>query len=125
MNATIARCRNSTIGVGLISPPPHHDIYSIEDLAQLIYDLKNSNRKADVSVKLVSGTQAIILALLVLGDITQVIIHYYTSKASIITCIIILALLVHKCKYLHLLRCSSQRLASGLLRLLVYAALSY
>ena len=55
MNATIARCRNSTIGVGLISPPPHHDIYSIEDLAQLIYDLKNSNRKADVSVKLVSG----------------------------------------------------------------------
>lgn len=50
----IARVRHSTPGVGLISPPPHHDIYSIEDLAQLIFDLKNSNRKARVSVKLVS-----------------------------------------------------------------------
>ena len=50
----IAKCRNSTTGVGLISPPPHHDIYSIEDLAQLIYDLKCANRKAAVSVKLVS-----------------------------------------------------------------------
>ena len=46
--------RYSTPGVGLISPPPHHDIYSIEDLAQLIFDLKNSNPSADVSVKLVS-----------------------------------------------------------------------
>ena len=46
--------RYSTPGVGLISPPPHHDIYSIEDLAQLIYDLKNVNPKADISVKLVS-----------------------------------------------------------------------
>jgi glutamate synthase (NADPH/NADH) large chain len=46
--------RHSTPGVGLISPPPHHDIYSIEDLAQLIYDLKNVNPAADVSVKLVS-----------------------------------------------------------------------
>jgi len=54
VNKTIARCRNSTPGVGLISPPPHHDIYSIEDLAQLISDLKNANRGADVSVKLVS-----------------------------------------------------------------------
>ena len=54
VNKTIARCRGSTPGVGLISPPPHHDIYSIEDLAQLIFDLKNSNRSADVSVKLVS-----------------------------------------------------------------------
>jgi glutamate synthase (NADPH/NADH) len=54
VNATIARCRNSTIGVGLISPPPHHDIYSIEDLAQLIFDLKNTNRNGAVSVKLVS-----------------------------------------------------------------------
>ncbi len=52
----IARTRNSTPGVGLISPPPHHDIYSIEDLAQLIYDLKNSNRRANVSVKLVAET---------------------------------------------------------------------
>jgi len=50
----IARLRYSTPGVGLISPPPHHDIYSIEDLAQLIYDLKNSNPVARISVKLVS-----------------------------------------------------------------------
>ncbi len=50
----IAKTRHSTPGVGLISPPPHHDIYSIEDLAQLIYDLKNSNKDARISVKLVS-----------------------------------------------------------------------
>ncbi|MBQ0052048.1 MAG: glutamate synthase large subunit [Treponema sp.] len=50
----IAQTRYATPGVSLISPPPHHDIYSIEDLAQLIYDLKNANRKADISVKLVS-----------------------------------------------------------------------
>jgi glutamate synthase (NADPH/NADH) large chain len=50
----IARIRYSTPGVGLISPPPHHDIYSIEDLAQLIYDLKNANPSARISVKLVS-----------------------------------------------------------------------
>ncbi|HVS96106.1 MAG TPA: glutamate synthase large subunit, partial [Puia sp.] len=50
----IGRVRHSTPGVGLISPPPHHDIYSIEDLAQLIFDLKNSNRAARISVKLVS-----------------------------------------------------------------------
>ncbi len=50
----IARVRHSTPGVGLISPPPHHDIYSIEDLAQLIYDLKNVNPTARISVKLVS-----------------------------------------------------------------------
>ncbi|XP_050221729.1 glutamate synthase [NADH], amyloplastic isoform X2 [Mercurialis annua] len=50
----IAVTRNSTAGVGLISPPPHHDIYSIEDLAQLIHDLKNSNPGARISVKLVS-----------------------------------------------------------------------
>ncbi|MBN2738439.1 MAG: glutamate synthase large subunit [Spirochaetales bacterium] len=50
----IAKTRYSTPGVGLISPPPHHDIYSIEDLAQLIFDLKNSNPKARISVKLVS-----------------------------------------------------------------------
>jgi glutamate synthase (NADPH/NADH) large chain len=52
----IARTRYSTPGVGLISPPPHHDIYSIEDLAQLIYDLKNSNPRARVHVKLVAET---------------------------------------------------------------------
>ena len=50
----IAKTRHSTTGVGLISPPPHHDIYSIEDLAELIYDLKNANRRARISVKLVS-----------------------------------------------------------------------
>ena len=50
----IAKVRHSTPGVGLISPPPHHDIYSIEDLAQLIHDLKNANHHARISVKLVS-----------------------------------------------------------------------
>jgi glutamate synthase (NADPH/NADH) large chain len=54
VDATIAKVRHSTPGVGLISPPPHHDIYSIEDLKQLIYDLKNVNPTGDVSVKLVS-----------------------------------------------------------------------
>ena len=52
----IARTRRSTPGVGLISPPPHHDIYSIEDLAELIFDMKNANPAADISVKLVSET---------------------------------------------------------------------
>lgn len=52
----IAETRGSTPGVGLISPPPHHDIYSIEDLAQLIYDLKNANHKARINVKLVAKT---------------------------------------------------------------------
>ncbi len=50
----IAKIRYSTPGVGLISPPPHHDIYSIEDLAQLIHDLKNANNQARISVKLVA-----------------------------------------------------------------------
>ncbi len=54
IDAVIAKVRNSTPGVGLISPPPHHDIYSIEDLAQLIFDLKNVNPTGMVSVKLVS-----------------------------------------------------------------------
>jgi len=54
VDATIAKVRHSTPGVGLISPPPHHDIYSIEDLAQLIHDLKNANPRADISVKLVA-----------------------------------------------------------------------
>ncbi len=54
VDKNIARIRYSTPGVGLISPPPHHDIYSIEDLAQLIHDLKNANRAARISVKLVS-----------------------------------------------------------------------
>src|SRR5690606_28508811 len=54
VNDFIARLRHATPGVGLISPPPHHDIYSIEDLAQLIFDLKNANRQARINVKLVS-----------------------------------------------------------------------
>src|SRR5437879_6772051 len=54
VDEVIARVRHSTPGVGLISPPPHHDIYSIEDLAQLIYDLKNSNPRARIIVKLVA-----------------------------------------------------------------------
>ena len=54
VDAWIGRVRGSTPGVGLISPPPHHDIYSIEDLSQLIYDLKNANRDARINVKLVS-----------------------------------------------------------------------
>ncbi|PPQ78537.1 hypothetical protein CVT25_011809 [Psilocybe cyanescens] len=54
VSASIARTRHSTAGVGLISPPPHHDIYSIEDLKQLIYDLKCSNPRGRISVKLVS-----------------------------------------------------------------------
>ncbi len=54
VNPVIAKVRHSTPGVGLISPPPHHDIYSIEDLAQLIFDLKNVNPQAEISVKLVS-----------------------------------------------------------------------
>ncbi|MFA6505605.1 MAG: glutamate synthase large subunit [Treponemataceae bacterium] len=56
VDALIARTRNSTAGVTLISPPPHHDIYSIEDLAELIFDLKNANPTARISVKLVSET---------------------------------------------------------------------
>jgi hypothetical protein len=95
VNATIARCRNSTIGVGLISPPPHHDIYSIEDLAQLIYDLKNSNRKADVSVKLVSGNPFYWL-------------YWYKSTNTYTCCTAIL-----------------KRLASTLSQLLVYQAFSF
>ena len=54
VDTNIARIRHSTPGVGLISPPPHHDIYSIEDLKQLIEDLKNANPEARISVKLVS-----------------------------------------------------------------------
>src|SRR5690606_23487047 len=54
VDETIARVRHSTPGVGLISPPPHHDIYSIEDLSQLIFDLKNANPSARITVKLVA-----------------------------------------------------------------------
>lgn len=62
VSESIAKTRHSTPGVGLISPPPHHDIYSIEDLKQLIYDLKCSNPRARVSVKLVSETGVGIVA---------------------------------------------------------------
>lgn len=62
VSESIGRTRHSTPGVGLISPPPHHDIYSIEDLKQLIYDLKSSNPRARVSVKLVSETGVGIVA---------------------------------------------------------------
>jgi glutamate synthase (NADPH/NADH) len=62
VSKSIARTRHSTPGVGLISPPPHHDIYSIEDLKQLIYDLKCSNPRSRVSVKLVSETGVGIVA---------------------------------------------------------------
>ena len=56
----IARLRHSTKGVTLISPPPHHDIYSIEDLAQLIYDLKQINPRCKVTVKLVAASAALV-----------------------------------------------------------------
>lgn len=62
VNDWIAKVRHSIPGVGLISPPPHHDIYSIEDLAQLIYDLKNANRSARINVKLVSKAGVGIIA---------------------------------------------------------------
>ncbi|KAL8151255.1 hypothetical protein V2J09_021063 [Rumex salicifolius] len=71
----IASTRNSTAGVGLISPPPHHDIYSIEDLAQLIFDLKNSNPSAKISVKLVSEAGVgVIAAGVVKGLADQILI---------------------------------------------------
>ena len=54
VDAEIARVRHATAGVGLVSPPPHHDIYSIEDLAELVFDLKNANPRAEISVKLVA-----------------------------------------------------------------------
>jgi glutamate synthase (NADPH/NADH) large chain len=62
VNDWIAKVRHSTPGVGLISPPPHHDIYSIEDLSQLIFDLKNANRAARINVKLVSKAGVGIIA---------------------------------------------------------------
>src|SRR4029078_13564498 len=58
----IAKTRHSTPGVGLISPPPHHDIYSIEDLKQLIFDLKNANENARISVKLVAEAGVVTVA---------------------------------------------------------------
>ncbi|MBR9922376.1 MAG: glutamate synthase large subunit [Bacteroidetes bacterium] len=62
VDKNIAKVRHSTPGVDLISPPPHHDIYSIEDLAQLIFDLKNANKQARISVKLVAKTGVGVIA---------------------------------------------------------------
>lgn len=70
----IAKSRNSTTGVSLISPPPHHDIYSIEDLAQLIHDLKNANSKARISVKLVSEAGVGTIAVGVAKSLADVIL---------------------------------------------------
>lgn len=70
----IAKSRNSTTGVGLISPPPHHDIYSIEDLAQLIHDLKNANRNSRISVKLVSEAGVGTIAVGVAKSLADVIL---------------------------------------------------
>lgn len=70
----IAKARNSTPGVSLISPPPHHDIYSIEDLAQLIHDLKNANRNARISVKLVSESGVGTIAVGVAKSLADVIL---------------------------------------------------
>ena len=70
----IAKARNSTTGVSLISPPPHHDIYSIEDLAQLIHDLKNANRDARISVKLVSEAGVGTIAVGVAKSLADVIL---------------------------------------------------
>ncbi|MDH5140934.1 glutamate synthase large subunit [Staphylococcus cohnii] len=71
----IAEVRGSTPGIGLISPPPHHDIYSIEDLAQLIHDLKNANKNANITVKLVSKT--------VVGTIAAGVAKAYADKIVI------------------------------------------
>ncbi len=70
----IAKARNSTTGVDLISPPPHHDIYSIEDLAQLIHDLKNANKDARISVKLVSEAGVGTIAVGVAKSLADVIL---------------------------------------------------
>ncbi|OIJ17245.1 glutamate synthase subunit alpha [Anaerobacillus alkalilacustris] len=70
----VAEVRGSTPGVGLISPPPHHDIYSIEDLAQLIHDLKNANRHARISVKLVSESGVGTIAAGVAKGVADVIV---------------------------------------------------
>lgn len=69
----IAATRHSVPGVGLISPPPHHDIYSIEDLAELIYDLKCSNPKARISVKLVSEVGVGVVA----AGVAKVKLYYF------------------------------------------------
>src|SRR5206468_1093978 len=87
----IAKVRASTPGVGLISPPPHHDIYSIEDLAELIHDLKNANREARISVKLVAallGAEEFGFAtapLVTLGCIMMRVCHLNTCPVGVAT----------------------------------------
>src|SRR5205823_3315273 len=82
----IAKVRYSTPGVGLISPPPHHDIYSIEDLAQLIYDLKNSNPRARIHVKLVAEEFGFATApLVVMGCVMMRVCHLNTCPVGIAT----------------------------------------
>lgn len=75
MTPAIAAVRCSVPGVGLISPPPHHDIYSIEDLAELIYDLKCANPNARISVKLVSEVGVGVVA----SGVAKVRINYIIS----------------------------------------------
>ena len=74
----IAKTRYSVAGVGLISPPPHHDIYSIEDLAELIYDLKCANPNARISVKLVSEVGVGVVA----SGVAKVIQNQYLIKEN-------------------------------------------
>ena len=85
LQGDIARTRNSTPGVGLISPPPHHDIYSIEDLAQLIYDLKSANPGARVSVKLVSenGVGVVAAGVVKVGLALQFVAFAYLLQAVV------------------------------------------
>ena len=79
----IAKTRGTTPGVGLISPPPHHDIYSIEDLAELIHDLKNSNVHARVNVKLVSEVGVGTVAAGVAKAKADVILSRVTTEAQV------------------------------------------
>ncbi len=79
VTADIAATRHSVPGVGLISPPPHHDIYSIEDLAELIYDLKCANPNARISVKLVSEVGVGVVA----SGVAKVIIQPITITKKI------------------------------------------
>lgn len=75
VSSKIASIRRSTPGVGLISPPPHHDMYSIEDVGQLVYDLKNINKEAKISVKLVSKLGiGVITSGVVKGNCEQILI---------------------------------------------------
>src|SRR5205085_735579 len=81
----IAKVRYSTPGVGLISPPPHHDIYSIEDLAELIHDLKNANHQARISVKLVAEFGVATAPLVSLGCIMMRVCHLNTCPVGVAT----------------------------------------